>query len=370
MKQIVCLIIILQMLYGCVPSEREESAKNEVLEKFLIKKDELNLHFKYGTPERKLSYKNYGGSYDEWKKEALQKFTELIAYEPPAQKEVRELRSIVFDGITYHALVMEVSPQLSIPAYLLVPPGEVKGNVMAVHGHGAVEPVIGLGDDYHHRYGYELAKGGYMVLCPELRGFSTLSNMSENIDLDNLDYWVPYSQFTLVTEGFQHGKTLIGETIADLVAWENWWSKAYQVENFDVAGISYGGDLVLYYPVFSKRVNKIFCSGSLGSFNGIFATCYNAPAHCIPGILKWLDRSDIAGLNAPRPILLHYGELDIPGPDNRSASYNNTVEPAVLELKEIYTNENAEDKVYLRVTPNEQHEMDVELLKSFLSTGI
>ncbi|MBN1185396.1 MAG: hypothetical protein JXB49_24135 [Bacteroidales bacterium] len=350
--------------------EDENNNQQLVLEikKFLITKEELNLSFKYTNPERKFSYKNYKGNYPEWKKEVLQKFAELIAYEPPQDKEVTELRKMIYGGITYHALVMQVSSQLTIPAYLLVPEGALKGKVMAVHGHGMVEPVIGTTDDYHHRYAYELAKAGYMVLCPELRGFSTLGDLSSNIELDNLDYWVYHGrQFTLITEGFQHGKTLIGETIADLVAWETWWAKAYNVKSFDVAGISYGGDLVLYYPVFSKRVNKIFCSGSLGSFEGIFATSYNAPAHCIPGILEWMDRSDITGLNAPRPIMLHYGELDTPGPDNHSASYNKTVEPAISELKAIYANEKAEDKVYLRVTSNSYHEMDNELLKDFLS---
>ena len=80
-----------------------------------------------------------------------------------------------------------------------------------------------------------------------------------------------------------------------------------------------------------------------------------------------MDRSDIAGLNAPRPIMLHYGELDTPGPDNHSASYNQTVEPAIEELKQIYASEGAADKVYLRVTPNSYHEMDNDLLKAFLS---
>lgn len=378
MKNLYCVtILILGLSAACSRSMNKDNKAIVIdqqtpseFEKFLIRKDELNLRFKYTNTERKLSYKNYKGSYSDWKNEALRKFTELIAYVPPQDRQVKELRSIVHKGITYLALLMEVSPQLSIPAYLLIPSGEIKGKVMAVHGHGVIEPMIGVSDDYTHSFAFELASAGYMVLCPEIRGFGPLGDLSIDTGTDNLDYWVshkPKSQFTLITEGFQHGKTLIGETITDLVAWENWWVEAYNIRSFDVAGISYGGDLVLYYPVFSKHVNKIFCSGSLGSFDGIFATCYNAPAHCIPNVLEWMDRSDIAGLNAPRPIMLHYGELDTPGPDNHSASYNKTVEPSITELKEIYAKEGASDKVYMFVTPNSHHEMDNELLKSFLS---
>ena len=269
MNRLNIVISVLAFLFG-LSSLNSISAQNKgdgnndpqlvsEIKKFLITKEELNLSFKYTHPERKLSFKNYKGNYFEWKNDVLRKFAELIAYEPPQDRPVNELRTMTYGSITYHALVMQVSPQLTIPAYLLVPEGEIKGEVMAVHGHGMVEPVIGTADDYHHRYAYELAKAGYMVLCPELRGFSTLGDLSNNIDLDNLDYWVYHGrQFTLITEGFQHGKTLIGETIADLLAWENWWAKAWHVERFDVAGISYGGDLVLYYPVFSERVRKIF----------------------------------------------------------------------------------------------------------------
>jgi hypothetical protein len=145
-----------------------------------------------------------------------------------------------------------------------------------------------------------------------------------------------------------------------------WLADAEGVASIDVAGISYGGDLALTYPVFSQKVNRIYASGSLGSFSVIFSRCYNAPAHCVPGVLTWMDRSDIAGLNAPRPIRLHFGEKDTPGPRNNSASYNETVEPSLEELRTIYRAYDAEDKVSLRVTSGAEHEMENEDLIAFL----
>jgi len=124
--------------------------------------------------------------------------------------------------------------------------------------------------------------------------------------------------------------------------------------------------LSLVYPAFSRRVRRIFASGTLGSFSVIFSRCYNAPAHCIPGILEWMDRSDIAGLGAPRPIVLHYGELDTPSATNASASYNETVPQSLEELREIYRACGAADAVRLLVTPKAHHEMDVPALIEFL----
>jgi len=80
-----------------------------------------------------------------------------------------------------------------------------------------------------------------------------------------------------------------------------------------------------------------------------------------------MDCSDIAGLNTPRPVRLHYGEHDTPGPRNNSASYNETVEPAMAELRAIYKAFGAESKVSLHVTPGAGHEMDNQDLRTFLA---
>ncbi|MCZ6679095.1 MAG: hypothetical protein O7E52_17820 [Candidatus Poribacteria bacterium] len=259
---------------------------------------------------------------------------------------------------------------MSIPGYLLLPekPTDDHRAVIAIHGHGTVEPCIGSSEDYHHSFALELAKNGHIVLCPELRGFGTLKDVALYSKGRRMDYWNwgNHMAYSLVSDGVIHGKPLIGETVADLLRWEDWLASKNNIRTIDVAGISYGGDLALIYPVFSSRVDRIFASGTLGSFSVIFSHCYNAPAHAIPGILLWMDRSDIAGLNAPRPLAIHYGELDKPGPNNFSASYNQTVPKSLEELKSIYRMFGAESQVSLVVSPGKKHEMDNDLLIEFL----
>jgi dienelactone hydrolase len=341
---------------------------------FLITPAELVLKFSYPDGERRLSFKN-GSSEDleAWRNQCKAKLGELLSFQAPEPCPVKELRRTEHGGIVMQALVMQVSGDLSIPAYLLLPRKNTGSGVavMAIHGHGEVEPCIGLRDDYHHQFALRLAQQGHLVLCPELRGFGVLSDLAKGRQGYRLDYWPrgKERQFTLATDSFLKRQPLIGTTVEDLLRWEDWLDRNLEIENIHAVGISYGGDLALLYPVFSSRVDRIFASGTLGSFRVIFSQCYNAPAHCIPGILEWMDRSDIAGLNAPRPITLQYGELDVPGPHNASAAYNATVALSVEELKAIYARMNAAEKVRLVVSKGMRHEMDVDALLAFLGKG-
>ena len=340
-----------------------------VSEDFFLAPSDLKLRFHHPEGARQLSFHKFNGPAEEWRKLAKTKLGELLKVTEPEPCEVTKVRQIEHSGVTIQALVMTIDEDLSVPGYLLVPKEreQRKSAVMAIHGHGRADPSVGLIDDYHHFFALEMAKDGHIVLCPELRGFGALKDLAAGLEINRLDYWIGgYSQFTLVTDGFLYGNTLIGETVEDLLRWENWLVESQGVEELDVAGISYGGDLSIIYPVFSNRVRRIFASGTMGSFGVIFQRCYNAPAHCIPGILEWMDRSDIAGLNAPRPIVIHYGELDTPSPTNASASYNETVPQSLQELRNIYNVFGGDGAVKLIVTPNKHHEMDIPELLRFL----
>jgi dienelactone hydrolase len=356
---------------GTLARAAEAQNGEYVKQEFFIGREELTLKFHHADAKRRLSFANFKGTPQAWKKACRDRLADLIGFSKPEPRTAKLVRSTEHRGVRIEAWMMQVDENLSLPAYLLSrSPGITNTKaVMTIHGHGAVEPCVGMHDDYHHQFALRLAQAGHLVLCPALRGFGPLGDMAFGDDRYCLDYWRSERgrQFTLISDAFLYGQTVIGQTIADLLRWETWLGDHLGVQTVDVAGISYGGDLAVTYPVFSDRVGKIYASGTMGSFEGIFSRCYNAPAHGIPQILNWMDRGDIAGLNAPRPIRLHYGELDTPGPDNNSASYNETVRPALAELRAIYKAFGAESQVSLHVTPNSWHEIDNDDLRQFLA---
>ncbi len=339
------------------------------LKPFLITENECRLTQVAPTPERSLAFSAWKGTPEAWRTAATARLTELLGIRPVIPGAVRELRRMDVEGCTIIALIMSGADGLDLPAYLLEPTTLRWSDraVLAIHGHGEVEPCIGLRDDYHHRFALALAQAGHRVLCPELRGFGLLKEPAKQRPGARLSYWSwgKAMQFSLASDSIQHGRPLIGLTVEDLQRWEAWLTTR-GVARVDTAGISYGGDLALLYPVFSTRVDRIFASGTLGSFTAIFDQANNAPAHIIPSVLRWLDRADIAGLNAPHPIAIHFGERDQPGPGNNSASYNQTVPQSLAELRTIYQAFGKPEAIELIVSPGRGHEMDVDALKRFL----
>ena len=334
-----------------------------------LKYSDAVLRLKHGNGARTLSFKA-GIDFPAWRKCTLDTLSDLLGIDAKRTSyDVVVLRKHEVDGVIISVVQMRINDDVYIPAYFLEPKKRT-GHfpVMAIHGHGEAEACIGLRQDYHHGFALFLAQNGYTVLCPELRGFGVLKDMARDIDGAKLDYWNwgGHMAYSLVSEANLHGKPLIGQTVEDLLAWEDWLLGQCEATQVHVTGISYGGDLALLYPTFSHRTRSIFASGTLGSFSVIFSRCYNAPAHTIPAVLKFMDRSDIAGLNAPTPIAIHYGDLDQPSPKNHSASFNQSVPQSMKELQSIYAAAGAQSEPQLLVTAGKGHEMDNAQLLAFI----
>jgi len=350
----------------------ESENKNNSLKHLLIPKEDLTLNYSLQPPRKTYAYRDSEEPLS-WQGKCREKLKELIVCDfqfGPGERPVEIHHTTAADFGTVYSLIMRVDETLSIPAYLLVP--HVKKTdipVIAVQGHGYVQGVLGIYDDYHHGFGVELCRAGFVVLAPELRGFGNLVDLAAHSgDGRRLVYynWGELMAYTLVTDAFLKGRTLIGDTTQDLYAWGSCLCDYTHQQQYSVAGISYGGDLALILAALDTRVVKTFASGTLGSMSTIFEKCYNAPAHCVPNLLNYMDRQEIASCIAPRSLCVHYGELDVPSPENSSAAYNETAIPAFNAVRDFYDKLGVSDNIRLVISPNMKHEMDNVALTGYL----
>ncbi|TDD14467.1 hypothetical protein E1218_33000 [Kribbella turkmenica] len=190
---------------------------------FLIQPDELTLRYRTPRASRRLSFANAGLAWADWRPRAKAKLAELLGVDKGVGPgEVTEVRRISHGDVDVVTVVMRVSDELSVPAYLLLPATATESVVVALHGHGQVDECLaidGVREDYHHNFALVLAQAGHAVLLPELRGFGALSDLAGQRQGESLEYWCwgRHMAYTLLTDGFQNGRTLLGDTIEDLL---------------------------------------------------------------------------------------------------------------------------------------------------------
>ena len=162
-----------------------------VSEEFFIRREELTLRFRHTGGKRRLSFAKFKGTPQAWREVCRNKLAELIGFSKPAPCRAKLVRSTEHQGVHIEAWVMQVDESLSIPAYLLSREAKARRDraVMTIHGHGAVEPCVGMHDDYHHQFALRLAQAGHLVLCPALRGFGPLGDVAFGDPDYCPDYW-------------------------------------------------------------------------------------------------------------------------------------------------------------------------------------
>jgi len=223
--------------------------------------------------------------------------------EPQVESVLQEDR----DDHTMELLNITTAPNYTMPVAVLRP----KGNgpfvpMVALHGHGrGYVDVLGDYDDKtgekkvaQHNYAYatEAVKQSYIVFAPDKRGFGTRAgDGSQCVDL--------------TTAAIAMGISLIG-----IHTWDNMRMIDYLQTRDDVKpgpvgciGLSGGGGGTLWLAAMDDRIGAAVISGHLANYaNGLFAHICNV----VPNVLEWADRSDIAGLIAPRPLFIESASED------------------------------------------------------------
>jgi dienelactone hydrolase len=255
--------------------------------------------------------------------------------------------------------VFDAEPDDRVPALLLIPDGVTPDNpapaVAVWHQHagqwhlGKSEPAGLAGDPMHHT-GVALVKQGYVVLCPDALCFE------ERRDSQLKDG--AYERFEFLRYVVS-GKCMAWKNILDMRRSVDYLCSRPEVRRDKIGcyGHSMGSTHTWLVGPWEPRLKCLVGNCCLPTYAAIHRTRL---MHCfpnfIPGLFEFGDTPDVAGLIAPRPLLLNFGEKDHGSPIRE-------VREGVKTIARAYADAGAGDRFSYYIEEGTGHTLSDEMWK-------
>ncbi len=274
--------------------------------------------------------------------------------------EIRVERVEQKDGYRLERLTYLVEPRERLAAYLLVPNGVTASNrapgICLWHQHngaydiGMAEPA-GLKLGPMHHTGVDLARDGYVVLCPDAAGFGE-RNRRGKLNGRNLEHYL----FAMYVA---EGKCLAWKNILDMRRAVDLLSGRPEVlaDRLGCYGHSMGSTHTWLVGPWEPRLKALVGNCCMPTYAAMERTDL---IHCfpnyIPGWRQFGDIPDIAGFIAPRALHLNFGEADGGSPIEE-------VRTGVEIIRRAYRARKAEDRFSYYIEPGSGHVLSPEMLR-------
>jgi dienelactone hydrolase len=236
---------------------------------------------------------------------------EAPRYPAPALTVIDERRR---DSYT-EQLVSYQSDGEPVPALLLIPGRPCGAGIVVHHQHHSQwhlgkSEVAGLHGDRWQAFGPALARRGVSVLAPDAIGFEDRRQGGPGTDARPSD---PAHYFTTMCYRLIRGRPLMGTVLTDAATAHSVLAARDEVDPNRVGalGHSMGGASALFHAALDTRVRFAVVSGAACTYRHRMERGTEIEAtQVVPGMLELCDLDDIAGLVAPRPLLLCSAEED------------------------------------------------------------
>lgn len=293
-----------------------------------------------------------------WREKAYAKFVELLGEFPkPVELAPDVIYSIREGDLIRERVVFDAEEFMSVPCVVLRPAdmrADGKGRaILCSHGHGPFgkEPVAGnrstpeLEENiarHHYNYAEEMARHGFLTISPDLRVFGERSdggNPYPGRDKCNVHF----------IRGAIMGIYTLTLNIFDMMRCVDYLQTRPEVdpERIGMMGLSQGGTMTTFTTPVESRIKAADIMGYVNPWEGFGIKRANfCGSQIVPEIYKWFDTHDIAGLIAPRPLLLEMGVHDTCFPiEDQLKGYTGA--------KRIYEAAGAADKLWADIHPGE-----------------
>ncbi len=256
-----------------------------------------------------------------WQRELRAKVVELLGgfSEPRTPPRAQWLDTCECRAFKREKFVFESRPGVGVLAYLITPPNSRRPLpvVICIPGHGrGVDDIVGIdehGLDRTERRGYQydfalqVAEHGMAAVAIEPMAFGCRRDAATIAKGASAYACQPVAGSALLL-----GETMIGWRVFDVMRTIDWIESrpALDARKVGCIGISGGGTCALFSAAVDTRIQATLVSGYLNTFRA----CIMSMSHCmdnyVPGILKWAEMYDVAGLIAPRRLFSEAGDRD------------------------------------------------------------
>jgi len=316
-----------------------------------------------------------------WKEKTKNELFDLLGLEKMRKSDldvrVEEIVSLK-DGITREKIVIQTEPLVYMPMYILIPPkknnhkascfiapcGHQGGGKYSVAGCEEFALIKEKIDFFHYDYGMQLAKRGFVVICPDARGFGERRETS--MQNESSECFFQSSCYALSHMAESLGETVIGMLVWDLMRVIDYLEERdeWRLDNLGCAGFSGGGMQTLWLGALDFRVKQLIISGYLYGYKDSLLTLNgNCSCNYVPHLMEYYDMGDIASLLAPRPVTIQSCTEDHL---NGSRGIVN-VEEQLEIMKKAYACYQKENRLIWDVCPG-SHQWHEENLSTFLRT--
>jgi dienelactone hydrolase len=287
-----------------------------------------------------------------WQKTLHDKLIELLGCFPADRCDLdpHPIETVEETSYTRELVVIQTQPGEYMPVHVLRPRTATPPYkpVIALHGHGSdgARLLLGIADDppkvehmraLNYDYARQLAARGFLVFVPVMRGFAERLEDPALQDTDET-LWLK-SCHTAGMGALLLGKTLLGLRVWDIMRLVDYIRTRPEpmTPGLGCTGLSGGGTVTLFTTALEPRITCAAVSGYFNTFRDSIMAIRHCACNYVPGILNYAEMVDVAGLIAPRPLLVESGRQDPIFPVSAA-------QRAYVELQTIYHTFNADDR--------------------------
>lgn len=220
-------------------------------------------------------------------------------------------------------LALRTGPECVMPVYVLLPKDAPRPLpvVLAFHGHGyGVKDIVGLWEDgrerntpdgYHKDFAVALCRAGFAVAAPEISCFGERQTDFSYLNTD-IGQEAPTTCTHAAMLAFHLGISVVALRAHDAMRLVDYLEtrKDLDTARLGAMGISGGGMHTFFSTCLDERIRACVVSGYFSTFRDSILAMHHCACNFVPGLAEFGEMSDLAGLIAPRPMLIEAGDYD------------------------------------------------------------